>query len=136
MSWSASSAAATPSSTSPRARLPTAAGSSPQEFKIVAERIPIALIGCGGMGRRHLRGMAHLANSSLANVDLVAVCDLNQDNAEFLANEAGDLLGRRPRVYADIAQMARELGADLQAASTTTDVPAHHRVAAASLQSG
>lgn len=100
------------------------------------ERIPIALIGCGGMGRRHLRGMAHVARSSLANVELVAVCDLNQDNAEFLAGEASDLLGRRPRVYADIAQMARELGGDLRAASITTDVAAHHRVAVACLDAG
>jgi predicted dehydrogenase len=102
----------------------------------VPERIPIALIGCGGMGRRHLRGMAHVARSSHASVELVAVCDLNQENAEFLAGEAGDLLGRRPRVYADIAQMARELGADLQAASITTDVAAHHRVAVACLEAG
>lgn len=100
------------------------------------ERISIALIGCGGMGRRHLRGMAHLANSSLANIELVAVCDLNQDNAEFVASEAGELFGRLPRVYADIAQMARELGADLQAASITTDVAAHHRVAVACLDAG
>ena len=44
----------------------------------MSDRIPIALVGCGGMGRRHLRGMVHLAASSLANIDLVAVCDLNQ----------------------------------------------------------
>jgi predicted dehydrogenase len=102
----------------------------------VPERIPIALIGCGGMGRRHLRGMAHLAASARANIELVAVCDLNQDNAEFLAGEAADLLGRRPRVYADIAQMALELGGDVQAASITTDVASHHRVAVACLEAG
>jgi len=67
---------------------------------------------------------------------LVAVCDLNQDNAEFLADEAGELLGPRPRVYADIALMARDFGADLQAASITTDVAAHHRVAVACLEAG
>jgi predicted dehydrogenase len=104
--------------------------------RIVPERIPIALIGCGGMGRRHLRGLTRLGSSSAANVDLVAVCDLNQDNANFLADEARDLLGHRPRVYADIAQMARELGSDLQAASITTDVASHHKVAIACLESG
>jgi predicted dehydrogenase len=102
----------------------------------VPERIPIALIGCGGMGRRHLRGMTRLASSSLANIELIAVCDLNQDNANFLADEALELLGRRPRVYADIEQMARELGSDLQAASITTDVAAHHKVAVTCLQAG
>jgi predicted dehydrogenase len=102
----------------------------------MAERIPIALIGCGGMGRRHLRGMARLGSSSLGNVELVAVCDLNANNANFLADEAGELLGHRPRVFADIEQMARELGDHLQAASVTTDVAAHHRVAVTCLQLG
>jgi predicted dehydrogenase len=88
------------------------------------------------MGRRHLRGMARLASSSLANIDLVAVCDLKKDNANFLADEARELLGRRPRVYADISVMARELGSDLLAASITTDVAAHHRVAIACLDAG
>ncbi|MBV9322903.1 MAG: Gfo/Idh/MocA family oxidoreductase [Chloroflexi bacterium] len=102
----------------------------------MADRLPVALIGCGGMGRRHLRGMRHLAASSLANIQLVAVCDLNQDNATFVADEARELLGLRPRVYADIAVMAREFGADLQAASITTDVAAHHTIAIACLEAG
>jgi predicted dehydrogenase len=80
--------------------------------------------------------MAHVARSPHANIELVAVCDLNQDNAEFLASEAAELLGRQPRVYADITQMARELGPALQAASITTDVAAHHRVAVACLEAG
>src|ERR1051326_1162707 len=99
-------------------------------------RIPIALIGCGGMGRRHLRGLTRLASTSSANIDLVAVCDLNQDNANFLADEAKNLLGTRPRVYADIGAMAREMGGDLQAASITTDVAAHHKVALSCLEAG
>jgi predicted dehydrogenase len=100
------------------------------------EQVPIALIGCGGMGRRHLRGMQHLARSSSANIALVAVCDLNQANAQFVADEAADLLGHRPRVFADIGAMTRELGADLQAASITTDAGSHHRVAVACLEAG
>jgi predicted dehydrogenase len=100
------------------------------------ERIAIALIGCGGMGRRHLRGLARLQSTSHANVHLLAVCDLNQDNANFLADEAAELLGARPRVYSDIETMARELGDGLQAASITTDVASHHKVAITSLQAG
>jgi predicted dehydrogenase len=102
----------------------------------MSERVPMALIGCGGMGRRHLRGLRHLADSSLSNVELIAVCDLNQDNAAFLADEAQELLGRRPRVYADLAAMAAELGTELQAASITTDVAAHHKIAIGCLEAG
>jgi predicted dehydrogenase len=101
----------------------------------MAERIKIGLVGCGGMGRRHLRGLAALASSTLANVELAAVCDLNQENANFLADEAVELLGRRPPVYADIGTMVREMG-DLQAASVTTDAGSHHVVAVACLEAG
>src|SRR4051794_8540728 len=101
----------------------------------MSERIKIALVGCGGMGRRHLRGLSWLNRSSFANVELVAVCDLNQDNANFLADEAHELLGERPRVYADLAQMVREID-DLQAASVTTDAGSHHIVATTCLEAG
>ena len=50
------------------------------------ERRPIAIIGCGGMGRRHLTGLAELDRSSFRNVELVAVCDLNRQNAQDLAD--------------------------------------------------
>src|SRR4029079_18263257 len=100
------------------------------------ERLGIALIGCGGMGRRHLRGMAKLAATSHANIDLLAVCDLNQENAWLAADEAHELLGQRPRVYSDVEVMVRELGSELRAASITTDVRAHHTLALACLQLG
>jgi predicted dehydrogenase len=101
----------------------------------MAERIKYAAVGCGGMGRRHLNGMAALYKSSACNMELVAVCDLNQENANWLADEAEQLLGARPRVYADIAAMARELP-DLRAADVTTDTGSHHAVAKACLDAG
>ena len=103
---------------------------------MLPDRLALALIGCGGMGRRHLRGLACLAASSFSNVDLVTVCDVNRDNASLAAIEAADLLGRRPRIYADVEAMVRELGADLQAASVTTDAASHHTVALACLDLG
>jgi predicted dehydrogenase len=99
------------------------------------ERVKLALIGCGGMGRRHLRGITRLSQSSLANLELVAVCDLNDENAQYLADEAKDLLGIRPRVFNDMEQMVREVG-DLGAASVTTDAQSHHKVATAALELG
>lgn len=101
----------------------------------VADRIPLAIVGCGGMGRRHLRGLAALYGSSRCNLELVAVCDLDEANANLLADEAQTLLGARPRVYRDLAYMARELD-DLQAADVTTDTGSHHRVAPACLEAG
>ncbi len=101
----------------------------------MAERIRFAAVGCGGMGRRHLRGMATLARSSMCNLELAAVCDTNLENANFLADEAQELLGARPRVFSSIEQMVRELP-DLQAADVTTDTGSHHAVAKACLEAG
>ena len=61
------------------------------------ERVPIAIVGCGGMGGRHLLGLRELYDAGLGNVHLVAVCDLRRDNAEYLANNAEELLGHRLR---------------------------------------
>ena len=99
------------------------------------DRIGIAIVGCGGMGRRHLRGLATLARTDFNNLNLLAVCDLNQQNAEDLADEAKELLGTRPRVFTDIATMAREVEG-LQAADVTTETGAHHRAAIPCLENG
>ena len=44
-------------------------------------KIPIAIIGAGGMGGRHLRALGALYESGMANVELVAVCDKRKENA-------------------------------------------------------
>src|SRR5437867_3110084 len=87
------------------------------------------------MGRRHMRGMARLYQSSMCNLELVACCDLDEENANFYADEAKELLGARPRVYRDIAQMKREIP-ELQATDVTTDTGSHHAVAKACLEAG
>jgi predicted dehydrogenase len=101
----------------------------------VPERVKYAAVGTGGMGRRHLRGMARLYGSSMCNMELVACCDLNADNANFYADEAKELLGTRPKVYSDVATMKREIP-ELQAADVTTDTGSHHDAAYACLQVG
>lgn len=99
------------------------------------EPVRLALVGCGGMGRRHLHGLAELARAGHANVELVAVCDLNAHNAEDLADEAAGLLGKRPPVYTDLVAMAHDVDG-LEAADVTTDSGSHHRVATACLELG
>ncbi len=65
--------------------------------------VPICLVGCGGMGSRHVQGFAALKRSGLSNVELVAVCDVRADNAERVAAEAEQALGRRPKIHLSIA---------------------------------
>ncbi len=99
------------------------------------ERLPLAIVGCGGMGGRHLLGLKALEDIGMSNITLRAVCDLRRENAEALADDAQDLLGYRPQVYADMEAMVREQP-NLQAVDITTDVGSHHRVACPAFQLG
>ena len=99
------------------------------------ERLPLAIVGCGGMGGRHLLGLKALEDTGISNITLSAVCDLRLENAKALADDAQELLGYRPRVYADMATMVQEQP-DLQGIDITTDVASHHRVATAAFELG
>ena len=99
------------------------------------EPVRLAIIGCGGMGRRRLAGLAELKRVGEPSVGLVAACDLNERNAEDLADEADALLGTRPAVFTDLAAMARQTDGP-EAAGCATDSGSHHRVAAGLLALG
>ena len=101
----------------------------------MSESVRLAIVGCGGMGRRHLAGIAELTRSGHGNVALAAVCDLDQTRAESLADEAESLLGARPEVFTDLVAMAAECEG-LQGAVCTADTGVHHRVATALLDQG
>ena len=64
--------------------------------------IPIAIVGAGDMGGRHLRALGALYESSMANVELVAVCDTRKENAIHLADNAEEMLGSRPVTVQEI----------------------------------
>ncbi len=69
-------------------------------------KVSLCLVGAGGMGSRHIGGMALLKRHGLSNLDLVAVCDLRRDNAERVAAQAESELGRRPEVLTSLAEAA------------------------------
>jgi predicted dehydrogenase len=99
------------------------------------EPLRLAIVGCGGMGRRHLAGLGELECRIGHRVQLVAVCDLNEANANDLAGEAHALLGYRPQVFNSIETMVA--GTDgLEAADCTTDSGSHHLVAKSLLDAG
>src|SRR5713101_8532684 len=99
------------------------------------EPVLLAIVGCGGMGRRHLAGLAELSRTTFMNLNLVAVCDPNRQNADDLADEAHELLGERPAVFETAERMVREVDG-LEAADCPTDTGSHHVAAAQALQLG
>jgi predicted dehydrogenase len=99
------------------------------------EKLRLGLVGCGGMGTRHLHGLKELADSPFDNVELAAVCDISRDHAELAAREAESLLGVRPPVFTDVAQMVRDTG-DLAAVDVVTDPSTHHTVACEAMDLG
>ncbi len=98
------------------------------------ESIPVCLVGCGGMGQRHVRGFEVLREHGISDVHLAAVCDLDLEAANRVADEAEAQLGVRPRVHASIdSALADE---SLLAFDIVTDASSHHRVALPVLNEG
>ncbi len=96
--------------------------------------LKLVLVGCGGMGRRHLHGLAQLETFGISPFALVAVCDPFSDAAESAAQLAEDLLGKRPAVYSDLESVVAAERPD--AADIVTTPATHHRVAADALGLG
>lgn len=95
--------------------------------------IPLAIVGCGGMGHRHLTGLIELVRAGWADFTLVAACDPVTSNAESLADQAAAALGTRPTVVASLAELSA-LG--VAAVDITTTPRSHHLLAAEALQRG
>ena len=87
------------------------------------ERIPLAIVGCGGMGHRHLFGLAELHRNGLSPFELVGACDPVKENAESLASNAEELLGKRPAAVGSMAEL-EALG--VEAVDITTTPRYHH----------
>jgi predicted dehydrogenase len=99
-----------------------------------AKPLRLAVVGCGGMGRRHLHGLARLEKAGINPFALTAVCDPRAEPAAAAAQLADELLGRRPAEYSDLSQMATEIAPD--AIDVVTTPSTHHAVASQALQLG
>ena len=99
------------------------------------DKVRLALVGCGGMGTRHLHGLKQLADSPFDAVELSAVCDISAANAELAAAEAEKLLGTRPEVCTSMEAMVQQVP-DLEAVDVVTDPSVHHIVVCEALDLG
>ena len=87
----------------------------------------VVLAGCGGMGRRHLRGYRVLGETEPGRMELAAVVDTELERAEFVAAEAEQLLGRRPAAFGSLEQAAAAVP-ELDVVDIVAAPSAHHRL--------
>ena len=95
----------------------------------------LALVGCGGMGRRHLRGYRVLLDFEPDRLEVSAVVDPELERAEFVAGEAEELFGTRPSVYRSLEE-AISGTPDLSVVDIVTAVAAHHSIAVQAASAG
>lgn len=87
----------------------------------------VVLAGCGGMGRRHLRGYRVLGETEPGRMELAAVVDTELERAEFVAAEAEQLLGRRPAAFGSLEEAAAAVQ-ELDVVDIVAAPSAHHRL--------
>lgn len=94
----------------------------------ISEPHRLVLAGCGGMGRRHLRGYGVLEAAEPGFLQLAAVVDPSLNRATFLAAEAEEILGDRPAAFASLEQ-ALAATPEVAAVDIVAKVSAHHTLA-------
>jgi predicted dehydrogenase len=85
----------------------------------------LGLVGCGGMGRRHVLGMKKLQAVGRQSFDLAAVCDILPENSKKLADQAEALLGKRPEQFTNFEDMKQSLSLDGIIVTTTPETHTH-----------
>jgi predicted dehydrogenase len=97
-------------------------------------RLAIGLVGCGGMGRRHLQAYRALRGVGVESFELAAVCDPRIWVAEEAAGFVEEIFGLRPAVYSDADDLIAS--GSVQALDVVTDPRAHHTIAVPALDAG
>jgi predicted dehydrogenase len=100
----------------------------------VRDGLAIGLVGCGGMGHRHLRAYAALRRVGADGFRLAAVCDPRVAVAEETAALAEELLGARPLVFASHEELIAS--GVVEAIDIVTDPAVHHVIAIPALEAG
>ena len=99
------------------------------------DKMRLGLVGCGGMGMRHLHGLRELNRTPFSNVELAAVCDIDRESADRGAVDAEELLGSRPQVFTSLEEMDSSVS-ELAAVDVVIDPSYHESVVCQALDMG
>jgi predicted dehydrogenase len=86
------------------------------------------------MGMRHVGGYRRLRDVGMSNLDIVAVCDIDEGKAANAAQRVEEWFGRRPAVHRTVDEVLRD--ENVQALDIATIPSAHQDVAVPALRAG
>ncbi len=95
----------------------------------------LVLAGCGGMGRRHLRGYRTLEDFEPGRLEVAAVVDPELDRAEFVAGETEVLFGVRPQAFGSLEDAVAGCP-ELDVVDIVATAAAHHEIAEVAAEAG
>ena len=96
--------------------------------------IKLALIGCGGIARRHVLSMKDLQERGRDDFVVAAVCDANEAAAQEKADMFEELFGLRPTIYSDHQTLISQSGVD--AVDLCLPHGLHHSIAVDCMEGG
>jgi len=97
------------------------------------DKVRLAIVGCGVMGNRHLKGLIELDRTGLNKFELVSACDLILENAESLAKRAEESFNYPVKAVQRLEDL-KEF--EIQAIDATVVPWEHHTVAIEAMQRG
>ena len=89
--------------------------------------VRLEIVGCRGMGHRHLHGSKELEASNLCSFELAGVCDPVEASVLSLASLAEESFGVKPAVVGNLDELQKI--SDLKAIVITADPRHHHTLA-------
>ena len=100
----------------------------------MADRINLAIIGCGGIAGAHLQGYEKLVQAGYGKFRIGAVCENDPERAEAFAERTEKAMGERPAVFSDVNEMLE--GGGIDAADICLPHAYHHIAGVACLDKG
>lgn len=99
------------------------------------EPVKLAFIGCGGIAGAHVRALKELWEKEVQPFEVVAACDVVEENARKLADSVEGFQGKKPEVYTDLEKMLDKAG-EVEGVDICTLHSEHHAVAVPCLEAG
>lgn len=93
-----------------------------------------AVIGLGGMGRRHIAALDQVCQTGQAGIHLAGVCDMNLSVARELAEARADARAGKPLATSDWRELLALPGGGIDLLCIATNGPSHHEIVLAAAE--